>query len=109
MKLVFDRERPELAQVLSPPYRATQIYKSVYQRWLDDFERMTDLSRADRAQLATEWQVALPPVHRRFESVDGTRRYLVRLEDGELAETVFIPEEHRNTICISSQVGCALA
>jgi 23S rRNA (adenine2503-C2)-methyltransferase len=48
-------------------------------------------------------------VHRRFESIDGTRRYLVRLGDGELAESVYLPEQHRNTICISSQIGCALA
>jgi 23S rRNA (adenine2503-C2)-methyltransferase len=62
-----------------------------------------------RADLAAEWSARLPDVHKRFDSVDGTRRYLVRLDDGELAETVFIPEENRSTICISSQVGCALA
>jgi 23S rRNA (adenine2503-C2)-methyltransferase len=62
-----------------------------------------------RGSLAGEWSIKLPPVHRRFDSTDGTRRYLVRLSDGEFAETVFIPEEHRNTICISSQIGCALA
>jgi 23S rRNA (adenine2503-C2)-methyltransferase len=59
--------------------------------------------------LAAAWAIQPPPVHRRFDSADGTRRYLVPLSDGEFAETVFIPEEHRNTICISSQVGCALA
>src|SRR5207248_8559464 len=61
------------------------------------------------ASLAEEWNIKLPPVHRRFDSIDGTRRYLVQLQDGEMAETVFIPEENRNTICISSQIGCALA
>jgi 23S rRNA (adenine2503-C2)-methyltransferase len=76
---------------------------------LDDFELMTDLPKLLRSSFSEEWNVKLPPVHRRFESVDGTRRYLMRLDDGELAETVFIPEEHRSTICISSQVGCALA
>src|SRR5262245_65473242 len=86
-----------------------QIYKSVYQRLFDDFELMTDLPRAFRAELAQEWDIRLPRVQRRFDSFDGTRRYLVQLADGELAETDFIPEEHRNTICISSQVGCALA
>jgi len=70
---------------------------------------MTDLPKLLRSSLSEEWNVKLPPVHRRFDSVDGTRRYLMRLDDGELAETVFIPEEHRSTICISSQVGCALA
>ena len=109
MKHVFDLERPELSEILSPPYRGTQIYTAVYQRWLDDFEQITDLPKSVRAELASEWDIRLPLIHRRFDSVDGTRRYLIQLEDGELAETVFIPEEHRNTICISSQVGCALA
>src|SRR5262245_43015121 len=109
MKFFFDYERSELAEVFQPSFRATQICKSVYQRWFHDFELMTDLPKPLRASLATEWDIHLPPVHRRFDSTDGTRRYLVRLSDGEFAETVFIPEEHRNTICISSQIGCALA
>ena len=109
MKFFFDFERPELAEILQPAFRATQIYKSVYQHWFDDFDLMTDLPKATRASMAQEWDIKLPAVHRRFDSNDGTRRYLVRLADGELAETVFIPEEHRNTICISSQIGCALA
>ena len=109
MKFFFDYERSELAEIFDPPFRATQIYKSVYQRWFDDFESMTDLPKTFRAELASEWDIKLPAVHRRFDSNDGTRRYLVRDADGELAETVFIPEEHRNTICVSSQVGCALA
>ena len=70
---------------------------------------MTDLPKPLRASLAEDWNVKLPALHRRFDSSDGTRRYLVRLADSELAETVFIPEEHRSTICISSQIGCALA
>jgi len=109
MNFFFDYERPELAGILHPSFRATQIYKSVYQRWFDDFETMTDLPKSLRSTFAAEWNIKLPPVHRRFDSADGTRRYLVRLSDGEFAETVFIPEENRSTICISSQIGCALA
>jgi 23S rRNA (adenine2503-C2)-methyltransferase len=109
MKSLFDYERPELAELFQPAFRATQIFKSVYQLWLDDFEVMTDLPKLLRSSLSEEWNIKLPSVHRRFDSIDGTRRYLVRLDDAELAETVFIPEEHRSTICISSQVGCALA
>jgi 23S rRNA (adenine2503-C2)-methyltransferase len=109
MKFFFDYERSELAEIFDPSFRSTQIYKSVYQRWFDDFESMTDLPKAFRAEAASEWDIKLPVIHRRFYSNDGTRRYLVRDADGELAETVFIPEEHRNTICVSSQVGCALA
>jgi 23S rRNA (adenine2503-C2)-methyltransferase len=109
MKFFFDYERSELATIFRPSFRATQIFKSVYQNRIDDFEAMTDLPKALRAELAEEWNIKLPAVHRRFDSADGTRRYLVRLKDGELAETVFIPEESRNTVCISSQIGCALA
>jgi len=109
MKFFFDYERPELASIFDPSFRATQIYKSVYQRGFNDFELMTDLPKSLRVSLAEEWDIKLPAIHRRFDSMDGTRRYLVRLADGELAETVFIPEENRDTICISSQIGCALA
>ena len=109
MKPFFDVERRELADALTPSYRATQLFKSVYQRWMSDFDAMTDLPKSARAELAQHWNIAPPTVHRRFDSADGTRRYLVGLEDTELAETVFIPEEHRNTICISSQIGCAFA
>ena len=89
MNFFFDYERPELAAMFDPPFRATQIYKSVYQRSFDDFALMTDLPKALRATLAEEWDIKLPAVHRRFDSMDGTRRYLVRLDDGELAETVY--------------------
>jgi 23S rRNA (adenine2503-C2)-methyltransferase len=109
MKSFFDVERAELAAQLAPSYRASQIFKSVYHRWIPAFEEMTDLPRPVRGELALSWQIQPPHIHRRFDSTDGTRRYLVQLEDGEFAETVFIPEEHRNTICISSQIGCALA
>src|SRR5689334_5686735 len=109
MKFFFDYEKSELALAFDPSFRATQLYKSVYQRSFDNFELMTDLPKPLRVTLPEEWNIKLPAVHRRFDSVDGTRRYLVRLSDGELAETVYIPEDNRDTICISSQVGCALA
>jgi 23S rRNA (adenine2503-C2)-methyltransferase len=109
MKFFFDYEKSELASAFDPSFRATQLYKSVYQRSFDNFELMTDLPKPLRVTLPEEWNIKVPAVHRRFDSVDGTRRYLVRLSDGELAETVYIPEENRDTICISSQVGCALA
>src|SRR5262245_59153488 len=109
MKFFFDYERHELAERLQPAFRAMQMYNSIYHRWLGDFGSMTDLPKALRTSLTEEWNITLPPIHRRFDSIDGTRRYLIRLQDGEMAETVFIPETGRNTICISSQIGCALA
>jgi 23S rRNA (adenine2503-C2)-methyltransferase len=107
--LLFDLERSELARHFDPPYRATQIFNAVYRHRKTSFDEMTDLPIAARRQLTVDWNITLPAIHRRFDSFDGTRRYLVSLEDGQMAETVFIPEERRNTICISSQVGCALA
>ena len=109
MQFFYDRERQDIAAALEPSFRATQLYKSVYQRWITGFEQMTDLPKPLRASLAQEWDISLPEIARRFDSVDGTRRYLIKLQDGEMAEAVYIPEENRNTICISSQVGCALA
>ena len=109
MRFFFDYERSGLTEILNPSFRATQIYRSVYQHWFDSFDLMTDLPKALRGSLSEEWDIRLQATHRRFDSTDGTRRYLIRLGDGELAETVFIPEENRNTICISSQIGCALA
>jgi 23S rRNA (adenine2503-C2)-methyltransferase len=108
MKPLFDVERYELAAQLVPSYRATQIFKSVYQRWAGTFEEMTDLPKQARSELAAAWNLQAPRIHRRFDSTDGTRRYLLRLGDGREAEAVFMPEERRDTICISCQVGCAV-
>src|SRR5688572_23669138 len=109
MKPLFDVERHELAAQLVPSYRATQIFKSVYQRWAGTFEEMTDLPTQASSELPAAWNLMAPHIARRFDSAGGTRRYLVPLDDAELAETVFIPEVHRSRMCISSPVGCALA
>ena len=109
MRFFFDYEKSELVSIFDPAYRATQLYRSVYQKCLDDFQLMTDLPKVLRASLSAEWNIRMPEVHRRFDSIDETKRYLIHLSDGELAETVYIPEQNRDTICISSQIGCALA
>lgn len=94
MKSFFDYTRTELAELLGSTARATRLYHSVYR---------------DRVDAAERFDLALPSVVSRFESADGTRRYLLRLADGEAVEGVLIPEKQRFTFCISSQVGCALA
>jgi 23S rRNA (adenine2503-C2)-methyltransferase len=73
-----------------------------------DFERMTNLSKVLRGKLADVAEVALPEVITRQASRDGTRKWLLRLADGNAIETVFIPEDGRGTLCVSSQVGCSL-
>ncbi len=105
----FDLSLDDLATALEPSFRATQLYKAVYNQWIDDFDEITNLPKSLRTNLKERWNIQTPPIHRTFEAQDGTRRHLIRLADGEMAETVFIPEENRNTICVSSQVGCPLA
>lgn len=88
------------------PFRGRQLYVQIYRRKVAALAEMTDLARSFRERLATEYRLTLPRVHRRTESVDGTVKLLLGLEDGQFVETVYIPEENRDTLCISSQVGC---
>lgn len=89
-------------------FRAMQLLRWIHQRGVLDFEAMTDLSRSCRAWLSEEVELKLPEIAMEQLALDGTRKWLLRLRDGNCIETVFIPEEGRGTLCISSQVGCAL-
>ncbi len=89
-------------------FRAAQVFKWIYQQGVTDFSQMTDLSKALRAQLTEEAIVQPPQVDQMQLSQDGTRKWLMRLPDGNGIEVVFIPEDERGTLCISSQVGCSL-
>ncbi|MBF9051197.1 23S rRNA (adenine(2503)-C(2))-methyltransferase RlmN [Roseobacter sp. HKCCD9010] len=88
--------------------RVGQIWQWIYQKGIRDFDAMTNLSKAYRAELAERFVIALPEVVSRQVSADGTRKYLVRIAGGHEVEVVYIPEEDRGTLCISSQVGCTL-
>ncbi|MEL6642600.1 MAG: 23S rRNA (adenine(2503)-C(2))-methyltransferase RlmN [Pseudomonadota bacterium] len=88
--------------------RVGQIWQWIYQKGVRDFAEMTNLSKAYRAELAERFVIAVPEVVSRQVSDDGTRKYLVRIAGGHEVETVYIPEENRGTLCISSQVGCTL-
>lgn len=90
------------------PFRARQVLQWIYQRSVTDFDDMTDLSKASREWLKEEAVVELPEVISRHDSVDGTVKWLFASGSGQAVETVFIPESGRGTLCISSQVGCAL-
>ncbi len=90
------------------PFRADQVFKWVYQEGITDFAEMSNLSKVLRAQLAAESSLAMPVVETSQQAKDGTRKWLLRLADGNAIELVFIPEEDRGTLCISSQVGCGL-
>ena len=88
--------------------RAGQIWQWIYQRGARDFGAMTNLAKPYRALLAERFTIRVPEVVQRQVSADGTRKYLVRLDGGHEVETVYIPEEGRGTLCVSSQVGCTL-
>ena len=88
--------------------RVSQIWQWLYVWGARDFEAMTNLAKGYRADLARHFVVELPEVVRRDISADGTRKYLVRIAGGHEVEVVYIPEEDRGTLCISSQVGCTL-
>jgi 23S rRNA (adenine2503-C2)-methyltransferase len=89
-------------------FRADQVVKWVHQQGITDFSAMTNLSKPLRERLAAEARVEPPVVIADTRSNDGTRKWLLRLADGNCIETVFIPEPDRGTLCLSSQVGCAL-
>jgi 23S rRNA (adenine2503-C2)-methyltransferase len=91
------------------PYRARQLYQQMHRRRAADFDEMTELPKTLRRILDARAVVTRTRIESVFTSSDGTRRYLLKLEDGQEVESVFMPESRRDTICISSQVGCPLA
>ncbi len=88
--------------------RVNQIWQWIYQWGVRDFAEMTNLAKAYRAQLAENFVIEIPELVTRQISEDGTRKYLVRIAGGHEVEVVYIPEEDRGTLCVSSQVGCTL-
>lgn len=96
------------AQVDDKPYRTHQIMKWAYHQRQLDFDGMTNLSKAYRAWLAEHAEFKPPEVVARYDSVDGTVKWVVRVANGNCVETVLIPDRGRNTLCVSSQVGCML-
>lgn len=89
-----------------PAFRARQVYRALYRERVCEMAAATTLPAALRERLGAEFVLGTPEVADRFDSIDGTRRYLLTLADGKTVETVLMPEEGRDTICISSQVGC---
>ncbi len=90
-------------------FRARQVFRWIYRRGVTAFDAMTDLPQPLRAALASEFTLTTPHLVSRDRSVDGTEKFLLRLADGLLIESVFIPETPSMTFCVSTQVGCAMA
>ncbi len=91
------------------PFRATQLLKWIYQEGVEDFDLMTNLSKSLRAYLTENCIIAAPEIVLEKIASDGTCKWVMQTSCGNRIETVFIPEEGRGTLCVSSQVGCALA
>jgi 23S rRNA (adenine2503-C2)-methyltransferase len=103
-----DELAAEMAAVGAAPFRARQLWHWIYHRGVIDFAVMTNLAKGFREELAARFRLGRPAVATAQESRDGTRKWLLRFADGNEAETVHIPEDDRGTLCVSSQVGCAL-
>jgi len=109
---LLNLERPGLeaffTSVGEKPYRATQVMQWIHQYGCDSFEPMTNLSKALRRRLEAFACISPPTIVKDELARDGTRKWLLKLENSNCIEMVFIPEHDRGTLCISSQVGCAL-
>ena len=90
------------------PFRARQLMKWIYRRGAADFSQMTDLAKDFRAELEGGAKISVPQIVTSQISSDGTRKWMLRMDEVQGIETVFIPEPGRGTLCISSQVGCAM-
>ncbi|CAA9890261.1 putative Fe-S containing enzyme [Candidatus Methylobacter favarea] len=91
------------------PFRATQVLKWIYQEGVEDFDQMTNFSKPLRAYLHEHCHIAAPEIVVEQIAGDGTCKWALQTSCGNRVETVFIPEEERGTLCVSSQIGCALA
>ena len=89
-------------------FRANQVFKWMHQEFETDFEKMTNISKVLRQRLVDQACIELPVLEQTQIARDGTRKWLMRLDDGNAIEVVLIPEDERATLCISSQVGCTL-
>ncbi len=108
--LDFDASAMErfFAEIGEKPFRARQVLRWIHQRGEDDFDRMTDLARGLRGKLREVARVEAPRVVGDSVAQDATRKWLIRVDDANAVESVYIPETGRGTLCVSSQAGCTL-
>jgi len=109
LKLTKSELSLKLLELGLKKFRAKQIWQWIYEKGVFEFDEMTNLSKDDREILKENFSINLPEISQDILSKDGTRKWLFKFSDCREIETVFIPEEKRGTLCISSQVGCTLA
>lgn len=100
--------REYFASIGEKPFRADQVMQWIYHSGVSDFEEMSNLNKKLRAKLAAECEIRAPEIAYHQNATDGTIKFALKLEGGQEVETVWIPETDRATLCVSSQVGCAL-
>jgi len=105
--LTLDELKAELESLGEKPFRAKQLWQWIYNKGETDFNKMSSLSKDFRAVLHEKYKVSHPTIVAEQKSVDGTRKWLMEFSDGARVECVYIPEEDRGAVCISTQVGCA--
>lgn len=109
----YDYTLPELEEILvargQAKFRAKQVFKWVYEKRIEDFEQMSNVSKSFRAELPKIFHFHLPKTVAELKSKDGTRKWLFDIGDGMTIETVLIPNKERLTLCVSSEVGCNMA
>ena len=106
--LTLEQLTAELKAMGQPGFRAKQIFHWVHQKLVTDFSAMTDQPKALLAKLEEAFYIAAPIIERRQEAKDGTVKYLLRMADGNCIETVVMRYHYGNTVCVSTQVGCAM-
>ena len=104
-----DELTAEVVAIGEKPFRAKQIWSWIYTRGVTDFARMSSIAKPMQARLAERFTIGRPGVAAEQTSADGTRKWLFALRDDQRIETVYIPEEDRGALCISTQVGCTLS
>lgn len=108
--LNFDRKgmRDFFSSINEKPFRADQVMRWIYQEGVSDFAEMTNINKALRQKLAETCEIRAPEISEHQQASDGTIKFAIILDGGQEVETVWIPESDRATLCVSSQVGCAL-
>jgi len=106
--LSVDELAAEMLKIGEKPFKAKQIWNWIYAAGITDFAAMLNISKDTREKLAANYSIARPAISQDLLSTDGTRKWLIKFSDCREAEMVFIPEEDRGTLCISSQIGCTL-
>ena len=108
LALSLEELEDHIQKLQLPRFRARQLWRWLWRHGLTEFSDMTDLGKSVQSLLAQHFHANRPKVSRRQDSIDGTIKWLIKLADGREAETVYIPDSNRGTLCISSQVGCTL-